>query len=124
VTLQNRQRVSAVVAIAVVEGKCDEAASATARDKTLVHLVHRHDIDIGRPERRQQLVEERRRDLEGAVRLKRGVARRPHAVERENGARARDEATGKAMHARAIQAFQPGANECGACRPHVPDLPC
>ncbi len=88
---QNRQREFEIVAVAVVEGEGGEGAGEPALHQPLMQLVHADDVDPARAQMAQRGAQEIGGDFEVPVRLERGLAGRPHMVQHENGADARQE---------------------------------
>ena len=110
---QHRQRVVAVVAVAVVEREAGKAPREVARIEPLVQFVHRDDVDVACTQMRQHLAQERRLDLEVTVGLEFGVAAGANVVQHENGAHAGKNRPQQVMRAGAVKRFQAGANDGG-----------
>ena len=107
----HRQRKFAIVAIAVVEGEGGEAAREMALHQPPMQFVHADNVDIARAQMAQRGAQESGVDLEVPVRLERGLAGRPHVVQHENGADARQERAQQVVRPAEIERFQPGADD-------------
>ena len=109
----HRQRVVAVVAIAVVEREAGKAPREIALDEPLVHFVHGDDVDVACAQMRQHRAQEFGLDLEVMIGLEFGVAARADVVQHENGADARENRPQQVMRAGEVKRFQAGADNGG-----------
>ncbi len=107
----HRQRMVAVIAIAVVEGEAGEPAREITLAHPAVRLVHGDDIDIERAHMRQHLAQELRRDFEVPVGLEHIVAGRANVVQHEDGADASQQRPQHVMRTAEIQRVEAGAND-------------
>ncbi len=107
----HRQRMVAVVAIAVVEGEAGKAPREIAFAHPAMRFVQRDDVDVERADMCQHLAQEFGRDLQMPVGLEQFVAGGPHVMQHEDGAGAGQQRPQHMMRAGEIQRVEAGAND-------------
>ena len=76
-----------------------------------MYLVRRDDIDVARAKVRQHRTQELRRYFEMVIGLELGLATRPHVVQHENGADAREDRPQQMMGTGEVQRPESGADD-------------
>ena len=111
VLAHHRQRMVAVVAIAVIEGETGEAPDEIALEHPAMGFVHGYDVDAKGAHMRQHLAQEVRCDFQMPVGLEHIVAGRADVVQHEDGADARKPRSQHMMRAGVVQRIEAGAND-------------
>ncbi len=111
---KHRQRMVAVVAIAVVQREGRKAAREIPVGKAPIHFVHGDDVDLAGAQMRQHRAQESRLDFEVMVGLEGPRIARADMMQHEDGADARENRPQQMVRAGEIQRFQAGADHGAA----------